>query len=338
MPAHMQWGRMTAKTRASGTVLDDPVKERFERVGRVLTLALGSWISGADIDTVREIGVEAQMIFGELATQQAAPLNEVVKRCLTWRHVTQETITDLAAELSLSRAARDRAHSMLQHSLSVTLVRMCEMFEAERVRYDEERSRHHEELAYLATHDELTKLPNRALIIDRLEQSLVRARHNEAAVAVLFIDLDNFKSVNDTLGHDAGDALLRAVAERLNGVVRDVDALGRLGGDEFVLVTCEDSLPAGANALAQRLLDALKQPFLLGEAHVPVSLTASIGIEVGEEISATDLLRDADVAMYRAKWAGGDRHFMFRPGPRPERRAPRRRWHAFGRRGSDRSR
>ena len=134
---------------------------------------------------------------------------------------------------------------MLQRSLNVTLVRMCESFEAERQRADDELAHRQEELAFMATHDSLTGLPNRTLILDRTEQMLVRSRRHRAPVAALFIDLDNFKSINDTLGHGAGDELLQAVAARLDGVVRATDALGRLGGDEFVVIAEDLSLAAG---------------------------------------------------------------------------------------------
>ena len=109
----------------------------------------------------------------------------------------------------------------------------------------------------MATHDALTGLPNRTLILDRTEQMLARARRHQTPVAALFIDIDNFKSINDTLGHDAGDELLRAIAQRLDGVVRDTDALGRLGGDEFVVIAEELSLAAGPELVAERLLEAL---------------------------------------------------------------------------------
>ena len=154
---------------------------------------------------------------------------------------------------------------MVQLSLEFSLLRICECFEAERQRADEELARREEELAFMATHDPLTGLPNRTLILDRVEQMLARSARSQTPVAALFIDLDNFKSINDTLGHGVGDELLRAVAARLDGVVRDVDALGRLGGDEFVVIAEELSLVAGPELVAERLLDALKQPFQLGE-------------------------------------------------------------------------
>jgi diguanylate cyclase (GGDEF)-like protein len=181
-----------------------------------------------------------------------------------------------------------------------------EFFESERHRADQE-------LAFMATHDSLTGLPNRTLILDRVEQMLVRSRRNHTPVAALFIDLDNFKSINDTLGHDAGDELLRAVAARLDGIVRSTDALGRLGGDEFVVIAEDLSLAAGPELVAERLLEALKQPFTLQgpDGATTLMVTASVGIAAGARPSAGDLLRDADIAMYRAKWDGKNRYVVF---------------------------
>ena len=316
---------MTARSRTHGRTLDPIVEDRLERVGAVSTIAVSSWMAAGDAQAARDIGQEALLIFSELAAQRAAPMSELTKRCLQWRSAAEEIVRDIAAELQTPAEVSARALAMLQRSLSVTLVRMCQACEAERARAEEERTRYEKALEFKATHDALTKLPNRALILDRLEQMLVRSRHSGAPVAALFIDLDDFKSVNDTLGHAAGDELLKAVAERFSGVIRDVDALGRLGGDEFVLVATGASLSSGAEALARRLLAALREPFRLGQAQTLVTLTASIGVEVSLDSSAGDLLRDADVAMYRAKWAGGDRCFMFTGGELPTRpRAPRR--------------
>ena len=165
----------------------------------------------------------------------------------------------------------------------------------------------------MAPNDALTGLPNRALILDRVEQILVRQLRNHTLLAALSIDLDNFKSINDTLGHDAGDELLRAVAARLDGVVRATDTLGRIEGDEFVVIAEDLSLAAGPELVAERLLEALEQPFTLGAGDGATTLivTASVGIAVGERASAEDLLRDADIATYRAKWDGKNRYVVF---------------------------
>ena len=304
---------MVLRTTQSGQVLDDPVEDSFARVGAVSTIAVARWMAGESPEVAREVGRESWQIFGQLAAQRAAPLNEVTKRCPRWCDAAEDVVRETAAQLDLSQELLLQALAMLQRSLNVTLVRMCESFEAERQRADQELGRRQEELAFTATHDALTGLPNRTLILDRTEQMMVRSRRNHTPLAALFIDLDNFKSINDTLGHGAGDELLRAVAARLDGVARATDALGRLGGDEFVVIAEELSLVEGPELIAERLLEALKQPFTLGEPGEATTLTvtASVGIAAGDRTSASDLLRDADIAMYRAKWDGKNRYVVF---------------------------
>jgi diguanylate cyclase (GGDEF)-like protein len=307
--------RTVARSRVSGLSLDPVVEERFERVGEVSTIAVARWMAGESPEVAREVGREVWHIFGALAVQRASPLCEVTKRCLRWCDAAGEVLREAAAELELEQEVLSRALGMLQYSLNVTLVSMCKCFDSERQLADEELQHRHEELAFMATHDALTGLPNRTLIVDRLEQMLLRARRSQTPVAALFIDLDNFKAINDTLGHSAGDELLQAIAARLDGVVRDVDALGRLGGDEFVVVAGDMSSPAaGPELIAERLLDALKEPVKLGGDRTPVTVTASIGIATGDRSAAGELLRDADIAMYRAKWAGRNRYIVFECG------------------------
>ena len=188
------------------------------------------------------------------------------------------------------------------------------------------------ELRYQALHDSLTGLPNRTLIIDRAEQMLARGRRNNLATGALFIDVDNFKDINDTLGHRVGDELLVELAGRLTSALRETDTVGRLGGDEFVVLT--ESLPmvggsgeAGqseegpsgdtvSTATAERILELLREPFALGENQSLHTVTASIGIATGPRTTAEDLLRDADVALYEAKGAGKQRYALFQPGMR----------------------
>jgi diguanylate cyclase (GGDEF)-like protein len=299
----------------SSVVLESIVEESFVKVGTVSTVAVARWMAGEGSEVAREVGRESWNIFGQLAAQRAAPLNEVTKRCLRWRDAAADVVCEVVEELRLPETVLDRALSMLQRSLDVTLVRMCQSFEAERRRAHEELTRRQEELAFMATHDALTGLPNRTLILDRVEQMLVRARRNQTPVAALFVDLDNFKGINDTLGHGVGDQLLRAVSARLEGVVRDIDALGRLGGDEFVVVAEGMSLAAGPELIAERLLTALKQPFRLkGAEDTRLIVTASVGVAMGDRATAEELLRDADIAMYRAKWEGKNGYVVFESG------------------------
>jgi len=167
-------------------------------------------------------------------------------------------------------------------------------------------------LAHRALHDPLTGLANRQLILDRAEQMLVRARRTGAPVAALFIDLDNFKDSNDSLGHGAGDQLLQMVAGRLLGILRASDTVGRLGGDEFVILADGMSLSGGPEAIAERVHQVLKPPFHIpGIEGLSISISASIGIASGDRPTAEDLLRDADIALYRAKGAGRDQSVLF---------------------------
>lgn len=165
-----------------------------------------------------------------------------------------------------------------------------------------------QELQYAAHHDPLTGLPNRALFYDRLAQAMGNARRRNARTAVVYIDLDGFKQVNDTLGHAGGDAVLRQIGARFKAVLRETDTLARLGGDEFAAVMVDAGSPANQQALLQRLLDAAAAPNHVGSAHCTVS--ASLGAAVynayaGE--SAEQLLARADRAMYRAKQDGKNR-------------------------------
>ena len=167
-------------------------------------------------------------------------------------------------------------------------------------------------LAHRALHDPLTGLANRQLILDRAQQMLVRARRSGVPVAALFIDLDNFKDSNDSLGHGAGDQLLQMVAGRLLGILRSGDTVGRLGGDEFVILAEGVPFARGPEMIAERVHQVLKPAFHIpGIDGMSITISASIGIAVGDRPSAEDLLRDADIALYRAKGGGRDQSVLF---------------------------
>ena len=169
------------------------------------------------------------------------------------------------------------------------------------------------ELRHQALHDALTGLPNRFLIMDRIDQLLTRNRRNSTTGAALYIDLDDFKNVNDRLGHETGDRLLVAVAARLTSALRDADTIGRMGGDEFVVLIDGSALKASPELVAERLLDVMRQPFDLDDTSSPLSVNTSIGIAIGDRAAGGDLLRDADVALYQAKAAGKNRYEIFHP-------------------------
>lgn len=165
---------------------------------------------------------------------------------------------------------------------------------------------------YLSTHDALTGLPNRALFHDHLRHALAQARRNMSRVALLFIDLDNFKTINDTLGHDIGDELLRETARRLHDAVREADTVARLGGDEFTAILTNCSTEA-ADQVAHRIIDSLATSYPIQNRSLYV--TASVGIafhpEDGSDVSM--LIKAADAAMYRAKEQGRNRVEFFKP-------------------------
>ncbi|MGH2832840.1 MAG: hypothetical protein ACRDK2_08695, partial [Solirubrobacteraceae bacterium] len=159
-----------ARTSVPGHVVEALVQNSFERICSSSTSAVAGLIAGDDLEVARTAGQETWQIFGELAAHRAASLNEVTRRCLCWRDVMAEVLRQSSSELEIPVDALTQALSMLQMALEFSLVRMCECFEAERKRTDEELTRREEELAFLATHDALTGLPNRTLILDRVEQ------------------------------------------------------------------------------------------------------------------------------------------------------------------------
>jgi diguanylate cyclase (GGDEF)-like protein len=169
------------------------------------------------------------------------------------------------------------------------------------------------ELHFQALHDSLTGLPNRALIMDRINQLLARNRRSGTVGAALYIDIDDFKIVNDSLGHETGDRLLVAIATRLASTLRGADTIGRMGGDEFVvLIDGSDPLVA-PELVAERLLDVMQEPFELDGSLTSLHANTSIGIAVGDRATGGELLRDADIALYKAKAEGKNRFEFFHP-------------------------
>ncbi|MDO9272465.1 MAG: diguanylate cyclase [Rugosibacter sp.] len=165
-------------------------------------------------------------------------------------------------------------------------------------------------LESFALHDALTGLPNRRLLMDRLSLAIVHANRNKRTMAVMYLDLDGFKQINDTLGHDAGDTLLRMVAERLVATVRQEDTVARLGGDEFVIVLWESTHADGVAKLVSKVIRSISQPYSIQGCGV--SMTASVGVSIypthGEEVET--LMKSADLALYEAKRSGKNNYHI----------------------------
>ena len=205
-----------------------------------------------------------------------------------------------------------RAHDELEDRVRQRTARLTET-NAQLQREIAERRELEEQLTHQAFHDPLTGLPNRALFFDRLELALERARRRDVEVAVLFMDLDDFKVINDSLGHEVGDQVLLAVVERLENCMLAEETLARFGGDEFTVLLEDVSGPSDAARVAERIGGALRAPFVLGgrERFVTTSVGISFGGRGGERPG--DLLRNADLAMYQAKARGRNRHAVFEP-------------------------
>jgi diguanylate cyclase (GGDEF)-like protein/PAS domain S-box-containing protein len=170
------------------------------------------------------------------------------------------------------------------------------------------------ELRVRAFHDALTGLPNRALFIDRLEHAITRTKRTRDAMAVLFLDLDDFKTINDSLGHGEGDQVLVATASRLQGALRAGDTIARMGGDEFAILLEDPAVSGPPVEVAERLLEALQAPFRHGERELFVRASVGVAFVHTRKASAQELLRDADAAMYIAKGRGKNRVVVFEPG------------------------
>ncbi len=171
-----------------------------------------------------------------------------------------------------------------------------------------ERKRVEEEIRHQALHDPLTGLPNRMLFLDRLRHANARSRRSRASVGVLFIDIDRFKAINDSLSHEAGDELLRALGPRLNEALRVEDTLARFGGDEFVVLCEEINDERDAVAVAERVVTAFARPFIIHGVEYPVTASVGVALATAGSRDPEELIRDADAAMYQAKQLGGGRY------------------------------
>jgi len=165
-------------------------------------------------------------------------------------------------------------------------------------------------LESLAMHDALTGLPNRRLLMDRLSSSIAHARRNKSTMAVMYLDLDGFKEINDTLGHDAGDLLLKMVADRLTAAVRQEDTVARMGGDEFVIGLWELNHAEGVAKLVTKVIQAVSQPYRIQDREVHVTASVGVGIYPLHGDAVETLMKSADLALFEAKRTGKNNYRM----------------------------
>lgn len=176
---------------------------------------------------------------------------------------------------------------------------------ARSVRYSIERKRAEERLTYLAQYDHLTGLVNRSLFRDRLAQAMARSKRLQQPLGIMLLDLDRFKAVNDTLGHDVGDELLKAVSERLKSCVREVDTVARMGGDEFTIILEGVASDHSVVVVAKRIIESILTVFELRGHKISVGVSIGITVYPQDDHNIDELLKHADSAMYRAKQSGG---------------------------------
>ncbi|HMC05102.1 MAG TPA: EAL domain-containing protein [Actinomycetota bacterium] len=297
---------------------EDALRASEERTRAVIETAGDAFIGMDNTGRVTDWNRQAEVLFGwsrEEATGKPVadliipPALRPAHRQGLRRFLASGKTTILGQRLELHGQTRDGREFPVELTVWATRLGPSYVFNA--FIHDISERKHLEaELTRQALHDPLTALANRTLLIDRMAHALTRAERSEAPTTVLFLDLDGFKTVNDSLGHATGDELLVLVADRLRGSVRPADTIARLGGDEFA-VLLEDTGTEGGTQTAERVGEALASAFHVGGREV--TARASIGIATGEpgQRSADELLRDADLAMYMAKRLGKGRHAVF---------------------------
>jgi diguanylate cyclase (GGDEF)-like protein/PAS domain S-box-containing protein len=269
-----------------------PNDETFERMGRALYSApLGAAPFQGDMHLRRKDG---SLFWARLLGTALDPHDHD----RGWIFVVEDITEQRQAKEALERARDELERRVRERTAELASTNEKLRVEVGERRQAEERARH------LANHDVLTGLPNRRLLKDRLGQALALAHRREKGVAVMFVDLDRFKIINDTLGHEVGDKLLVAVADRLKRVLREGDTVARVGGDEFVVVLPELGKDRDAAVVARKILDLLGEPFRVDVHELQVTPSIGIAVAPGDGNEPEVLLRYSDAAMYEAKAAG----------------------------------
>ena len=259
-------------------------------------------------------GAKRQTGYSETELMQMTPLDFKTKFTLEqFKQLIQPLIEGMQPSITYETVHRNKDGHVLPVKIVVQLVRLeglAPCFVAT-VSDISERKQWEQRILLLANHDALTNLPNRNLLKDRIGQALAQARRNGGQGAVLFIDLDQFKAVNDSMGHDVGDSLLKEVAQRLVSSLRSQDTVARQGGDEFIVLLPSVANAQDAGTLAQKLLDVLQLPYQLDGKEMYVSASIGIAVFPDDGDDADTLMKHSDAAMYHAKDAGRNNYQLF---------------------------
>lgn len=284
--------------RPPASALELAVQKQVVRDCTWSTHQLGWWLSTGQVSPATERRELAER--GRTLVDGSMSMADMTKSYLIWRDLALGVVREETARQHLDPDALAIAEIAIRRSCDAGLVGMVKEYDIGRQELQRQLETEHAKLTHLALHDPLTGLPNRTLVLDRLGQALSRAERNHDSIAVLFLDLDGFKAINDRRGHDVGDEVLVEVGRRLLGLVRSADTVARLGGDEFVIL-CEQVSggQAEVTALADRVRAVVATPI---PACDGMTVTVSVGTVVASPGFDTEtMLRAADKAMYAAK-------------------------------------
>ena len=291
--------RWRARCADSAAAAEPRVLSDILRTTELATAAMVTYLTQGAHQSEEQAQIMAAT--GKAPLRDMISLADLTKLYLYWRDLTIETLQSEAVRLGVAPHDVDHAVAAVRFGSDGSIVRMAKQFDTERQRLQRELSIEQSRLAHQAFHDALTGLPNRRLFFDRLTHALDVARRRESGVALLFIDVDKLKNVNDQFGHLVGDALLVEAANRFLAVVRASDTVARFGGDEFVILQEDvNDVEYEATNVATRLVRAMEAPFV--SAQHALTISASIGIAISnDEDNADSLVLRADQAMYAAK-------------------------------------
>ena len=276
------------------------VRERDTR--QFATMLIGRWLTSGETVSDEEARWISEQ--GRVAASAGLPITAVAKHYLIWRDMTMEALAELSAELETPDAIVRAAQDAVRVSADASIMRLIRDYDDEIRRLRELLDAERSELRHQALHDQLTGIPNRSLFYDRLAQALATFRREKVPFSVMLLDLDRFKEINDTLGHQVGDLVLRHLTAQLRPILREADTLARWGGDEFGLVLPSADLKR-ALAIAGRLRQALRTPLIAQGFRLTPEGSIGIATCPDHGIDGDTLVRHADIALYIAKRAQG---------------------------------